>query len=270
MKQLKIAVVGAGKMGGAIIRMLASSGKIPVENIIACVAPPDDPVEVSERLGIKVILDSASVVKDRDVVLVAVKPHQSKTVLENIRGILKPDQLVISVITGRTTGYIEDILGRENPVIRVVPNTPFQIKAGMTVIFPGRFASDVHLKMAEEIFQLGGLVETVHDESLMDIATALVGSGPAFLYLVMESLAEGAIYSGMPSQLASRLSAQVTIGAGRMMLESGRHPAMLRGEVATPGGTTVEGLAELEKNGVRAAFMSAVEKAAKKAKMLSK
>jgi pyrroline-5-carboxylate reductase len=267
--KLKIAVIGAGKMGGALIRSLVENDVVPASHITASVAPSEDARAVGAQLGVKMYRDNSEMVKDRDIVILAVKPQASRKILEEIRDSLTGAQLFVSIAAARTTHYIEEILGGEIPVVRAMPNTPLLVGAGMTVLCRGRHATKAHLETASAVFSPVGLVDVVDNEDLMDAVTALSGAGPAYAYIMIESLAEGGVYTGLPRKLATRLAAQSLLGAAKMVIDRNEHPALLKDEVTTPAGVTIDGIMELEDGGIRVTLIKAVDKATRKSKELS-
>ncbi|MFA6033048.1 MAG: pyrroline-5-carboxylate reductase [Myxococcota bacterium] len=264
-----IAVIGAGKMGGAIVKALISSKVFPASAITGSVAPSEDMHRVAAHLGIKMERDNCALVKGRDIVILAVKPQSAKKILQEIGAAITGDQLLISIMAARSTGFIEEHLGKEIPVVRAMPNTPLLVGEGMTVLCRGKFATKAHLETARAIFASVGLVETIDNEELMDAVTALSGAGPAYAYIMIEALAEGGVYTGIPRALSTRLAAQSLLGAAKMVIQRGEHPALLKDEVTTPAGVTIDGIMELEDGGIRVTLIKAVDKATRKSKEIS-
>ncbi len=263
-----LGVVGAGKLGEAIVGGLLKQGELSAADVVGSVKHEGSLARVKERLGIGVTLDNREAVSGRDLVLLAVKPQNMDAVVREIADVLEPNQLVISVAASVTTAYVGERLGgRQIPVIRAMPNTPSMINAGMTALSGGLYARDEHLKAAEAIFKCVG--ETVFvDEHLMDGVTALSASGPAYIYVVIESLAEAGVKLGIPRDVSTLLAAQTMLGASRMVLESKAHPALLKDSVTTPAGCTIDGLMELEEGKLRVTLIKAVVKAAERAREL--
>ena len=201
-------------------------------------------------------------------VLVVVKPNVIKAVLSEIAPLLKPPKWCISIAAGVGTAVIESILQAETPVVRVMPNTPAVVCEGMAAISPGKHAGEEHLQRTLEIMQAVGKAIVVK-EKLMDATTALGGSGPAFVCLVIEALTDAGVQLGLSYKDASTIAAQTVLGTGKMIVSTGEHPAVLRNKVTSPGGTTAAGLYQLEKNGARSAIIDAVVAAAERAKQLS-
>ncbi|MBX9569793.1 MAG: pyrroline-5-carboxylate reductase [Candidatus Obscuribacterales bacterium] len=267
MKGKKLAVVGVGKLGEALISGLLKQGDLKSSDIVGSVGQESSIARLKERLGIEGSLDNRYVVKDKDIVLLAVKPQNMDAVLSEITDVLTPDQLVVSVAASVTTRFVQERLKEAVPVVRAMPNTPSIINAGMTGLCVGLHAKEDHKKMAEAIFKCVG--ETVFvDESLMDGVTALSASGPAYLYVIIESLAEAGVKLGIPREVSTLLAAQTMYGASRMVLESKAHPALLKDSVTTPAGCTIDGLMELEEGKLRVTLVKAVVKAAERAREL--
>lgn len=265
LKGKKLAVIGVGKLGEALISGLLRQGGL--DDIAGSVAHESSIARVNQRLGIMVTLDNLSLVRGRDVILLAVKPQNMDAVLRELSDVIQPNQLVISVAASVTTSFVQDRLKNEVPVVRAMPNTPSVMNAGMTGLCGGLYATEEHQQMAEQIFKCVG--ETVFvDESLMDGVTALSASGPAYLYVVIESLAEAGVKLGIPREVSTLLAAQTMYGAAKMVLESKAHPALLKDMVTTPAGCTIDGLMELEEGKLRVTLIKAVVKAADRAREL--
>jgi len=262
----KLTIVGLGKLGGILLDAFLEKGLIDRERVNATVQHPHRAQELSEQAGISVTTDNADAVSDSDIVILAVKPHGVRAVCEELRSHLKTDALVISVAASVPTLLIEDALG-QIPVIRAMPNTPAAIGSGMTGICTGRFAGRDELLAAESLFCAVGRTVVV-DEKHMDAVTGLSASGPAFLYVVLESLAEAGVKVGLPRDIATLLAAQTTLGAARMVLHTQSHPALLKDAVTTPAGCTIDGLMELEEGKARVTLIKAVVKATERARDL--
>jgi pyrroline-5-carboxylate reductase len=264
LRQSTVAILGAGKMGGAILDALIASAGIPPERLRITVKHKERAHQLSERLKLTVATDNASAVKGADLVLICVKPQHVIEVAKTIAPELAPNALVISIATAVTTSEIEAAIGGHFAVIRAMPNTPCRVGQGMTALCRGRNADDNSIARAAALFSLMGKTTEV-DEAWMNPVTSLSASGPAFIYVIIEALAEGGIRAGLPRELATLLSAQATLGAAAMVLESGLHPAVLKSEVTTPAGCTVDGLMELEDGKIRASLIRAVSTTSDKA-----
>ena len=265
-----IAIVGLGKIGGTLAQGLIRNRVVPKANVQGSTGHEASAREAQERLGIVVTTDNAALVRGKDVVILAVKPQTMPRVLEQLRGAVTEEQLVITLAAAITTRFVEEQLDGAISVVRAMPNTPCLVGQGMTVLCPGRYAMPEHVEIALAIFEAVGRVAVIDNEELMDAVTGLSGSGPAYCYIVIEALAEGGVKVGLPRELATLLAAQTMLGAAQMVLETGEHPAKLKDAVTTPAGTTVDGLLELEAGGVRVALIKAVDRATRKSKELSR
>ncbi len=267
LKDKKLAVIGVGKLGEALISGLLKNKTVSASQVCGTVGHEPSVQRVKEKLGIEVSLDNLKAVKDKDIILLAVKPQNMDNVLREISTVVSDKQLIISVAASVTTGFVEERLPKGIPVVRAMPNTPSVMNAGMAGLCTGTGATDEHKQMAEAIFKCVG--ETVFvDESLMDGVTALSASGPAYLYVVIESLAEAGVKLGIPREVSTLLAAQTMLGSARMVLESKAHPALLKDMVTTPAGCTIDGLMELEEGKLRVTLIKAVVKAAERAREL--
>jgi pyrroline-5-carboxylate reductase len=264
----KLALVGAGKIGEALLSGILSSQLVPVSNVVATDAEPTRASYIGENYGVKAYTDNRQAVAGADLILLCVKPQQVRDVLRGIRRqVRKKDVLVVSVAASVTTTLIEKELDRGVRVIRVMPNTPCLIRQGMTALCKGRHATDEDLKIARAIFSSMGRTVMV-DEKHMDAITGLSASGPAYVYMIIESLAEAGVKLGLPRELSTELSAQTLLGASALVLHTGEHPAKLKDVVTTPAGCTIDGLLELEEGGLRVTLIKAVVRAAERAREL--
>jgi pyrroline-5-carboxylate reductase len=260
-----LAVLGAGKMGGALVRGWVAAGVLTGGHVRLY-----DPVAAaSEALasdtGATIASSSADAVSGADLVLVSVKPHLVTSTLESLRASLAPGVAVVSVAAGVTLGALETAAGEGVAVLRVMPNTPALVGAGAAALCRGRHAGDGHAALVHTLFgAVGRSVEV--EERQMDAVTGLSGSGPAYVYLVIEALTDGGVRAGLPRDVARTLAAQTVLGAAQMVLETGEHPAALKDAVTTPGGTTITGLGVLERAGLRGTLIDAVQAAAARAR----
>jgi pyrroline-5-carboxylate reductase len=265
--QKAVAVLGTGKMGGILIEAFLKRGIVGPEKVRATVqhvSPNRKPVTTAKiALG----SDNRAAVKGADVVLVCLKPMTVGTVLDEVHDELNANTLVISIAASVTTDYIEKRAGANVPVIRAMPNTPSMVGEGITAICRGKHATQKHVDIAQTLFGAVGRTVVV-DEKHMDAITGLSGSGPAFLYIILEALAEGGVKMGLSRELATLLAAQTMAGAAKVVLETGHHPAMLKDTVTTPAGCTIDGILELEEGKLRVTLIKAVVKASQRAKEL--
>jgi pyrroline-5-carboxylate reductase len=257
LKVAKLGFIGAGAMGGALLRGLLAAGRVKVEELVFCDPDPKRQQEM-EKLGIEAAQDNAEVMHS-PVVVLAVKPQILKNVLEEIREFIRPGHLVISIAAGVPLAVLEEALP-DGRVIRAMPNAPLMVQAGMTALAPGSRATPEDLDLALDLFRAVGRAEVVQ-ESLMDAVTALSGSGPAFVAVFLEALADGAVKMGLPRILAMEFATQTVLGTALLLLEKNLHPGLLKDLVTSPGGTTIHGLHALEQGAFRAAVISAIESA---------
>lgn len=261
----RIAVIGLGKLGGILLRAFLDQQLVSADRITATVDHQENAEARTKIFGLPVSTDNLGAVKDADIVLLCVKPAGVQALCEEIAPLMA-GKLLISVAASVPTSAIETYFasGGNVPVVRAMPNTPSVIGSGMTGLSPGRFATDEHLALAKSLFDAVGRT-IVLDEKHMDAVTGLSASGPAFIYVVLESLAEAGVKVGLPREVATLLAAQTTLGAAGMVLDSGSHPALLKDEVTTPAGCTIDGLLELEEGGLRVTLIKAVVKATQRA-----
>ncbi|RJS74823.1 pyrroline-5-carboxylate reductase [Candidatus Bathyarchaeota archaeon] len=266
-KPVKVSVVGAGKMGEAIIAGLLSSGVYKPSDLKAYDISPMRRRYINDTYGVRCPETVEEALENAEIVFVAVKPKDMASALSSISPHLKPETVVVSIAAGVPISHIEEHLPEGTQVVRVMPNLACRVREAMLVYAPSARVKPENLDKTVRILGLLGRTVRLREEYL-NLATGLVGSGPAYIYLVIEALADAGVRMGLPKDIALTLAAQTTLGAAKMVLETGEHPAKLKDMVATPGGTTVEGLLELEERAVRAAFISAVSKAAEKAERL--
>ncbi|MDQ1390356.1 MAG: pyrroline-5-carboxylate reductase [Acidobacteriaceae bacterium] len=264
----RLAVLGAGKMGVILLQSLIKSGMFPPNLTSATVQHPERARMLCDKLNISVGIDNVAAVRNADIILLCVKPQVVREVMAELSGHINPQQLLISVAASVPTALIEKALGIDMPVIRAMPNTPCLLNCGMTGLCKGRFAEPSHLEAASTLFGVVGRTVVV-DEKQMDAVTGLSASGPAYIYIILEALAEAGVKVGLPRDIATLLAAQTTLGAARVVLETGDHPALLKDAVTTPAGCTIDGIMELEEGKLRVTLIKAVVKAAQRAKELA-
>lgn len=262
-----LAVLGAGKIGSLLVRSFLAQGLVTPQRLRATVRRAERAQVLGRELGVDVSTDNVAATRGADVVLLCVKPQTVTGVLAAIRPELGPGKLLISVAASVSTEYIEQHVGAGVPVVRAMPNTPCAVGSGMTGLCAGRYAEPEHLETARALFQAVGRTVVV-EERLMDAVTGLSASGPAFLYVVLESLIDGGLKVGLPRDVATVLAAQTMLGAARMALETGDHPALLKDAVTTPAGCTIDGILELEEGKLRVTLIKAVVKATERAGQL--
>jgi pyrroline-5-carboxylate reductase len=268
LKGKRVAFLGAGKMGGIVLQALLKNGLLTAKSTVATVAHPERAKALSAKLKVKVGTNNVEAAKGADIIVIAVKPQVVEEVVREIAGDIGPKQLIISVAASVPTAMIEKNLPAHVPVIRAMPNTPCILEAGMTAICKGKYASTSDLALTSRLFDVVGRTVVV-DEKHMDAVTALSASGPAYIYIILESLAEAGVKVGLPRDIATLLAAQTTLGAAKVVLETGDHPALLKDAVTTPAGCTIDGIMELEEGKLRVTLIKAVVKAAQRAKELA-
>jgi pyrroline-5-carboxylate reductase len=209
------------------------------------------------------------VVVEADIIILAIKPQMAKKVMEGLAGQIRRDHMIISVMAGVTTAAISKALRCDCPVVRAMPNTPCLVDAGATAIAAGAQAGEKDLAKAEAVFKSIGVVVTL-PESALDAVTGLSGSGPVYIYMVIEAMIDGGVKMGIPRAVAAKLAAQTVFGAAKLVLESGKHPAILKDEVTTPGGTAISAIHVLESKGLRSLLIDGIEAATKRSQELSK
>jgi len=253
----RIAVLGAGKIGEALLAGLLAAGHA-ADDLMFTERHPERAGELTARHGVAAVDVPAAA--QADVVVVAVKPQDIAPVLAELAPVLRPGALVVSLCAGLPTALFERVLASGTPVVRVMPNTPMLVGEAMSAISPGTHATDDQLGVVEKMLASVGRVVRV-PESQQDAVTALSGSGPAYFFFLVEAMIDAGILLGLPRTVAADLIVQSAFGAARMMQESGDHPVILREAVTSPAGTTIAAIRELEKHGVRAALIAAIEAA---------
>jgi pyrroline-5-carboxylate reductase len=261
-----IAILGAGKMGEALMSGLLRAGFKP-DQIMATVRRPAHAEALAQAYGVRVATN-AEAAKSAGTLILAVKPQDMAALLTEISAFVTADRLVISAAAGITTSFVEERLDHEVPVVRVMSNTPVLVDEAMSVISAGAHAGEEHLKLTEDLLKPVGKVLRI-PESQQDAATALSGSGPAYFFYLVEAMVDAGILLGMPRTAALEMVTQSIVGAAIMLRDSGEHPVILREAVTSPGGTTIAAIAELERHSVRAAFLAAIEAARDRGRALA-
>ncbi|MBA3233471.1 MAG: pyrroline-5-carboxylate reductase [Propionibacteriales bacterium] len=263
---MTVAILGAGVMGETVVSGLVRAGRDPGDLLVS-ERRLDRAVELREKYGVEVVTNLEAARRAQTLVLV-VKPQDMPDLLHEIAPEVRSDQLVISLAAGITTSSIEARLPGGVPVVRVMPNTPALVDEGMAAISPGTHCDETHLTEAEDLLRATGKVMRV-PEKQQDAVTAISGSGPAYLFFVVEAMIEAGVHLGLPRSTATELVVQTMFGSATMLRETGEHPTVLRERVTSPGGTTAAAIRELEDHKVRAAFMTALAAAAKRSRELA-
>ena len=268
MADRKIAVLGAGKAGEALIAGLLTSGWREPSEIVATARHEERLAELAERHAIATTTDNVDAASGAAIVVIAVKPQDIETLLAEVGGALTPEQTIISIAAAIPTSLIEGHLANGVPVVRAMPNTPMTVQEGMAGIAAGAHADEEHLAATEEV--LGSIGRSVRvDESYMDAITAVSGSGPAYFALLAESMIEAGILLGLSREISTDLVVQTMLGTAKLLRDERMHPVELREMVTSPGGTTIAAIRELEQAGVRAAFLNAIQAAMVRSKELA-
>jgi pyrroline-5-carboxylate reductase len=264
-----VAVIGAGNIGRALIGGMIESELIAPEQVIATRRTESALEEMADEFpGLRTTTDNVAAVQEASVVLLTIKPQSRAEVVTNIRDHIGRDVLVVSVLAGITTERLQLAFGQDQPVVRAMPNTPALVDAGATALSAGTYASEDQLQIARQVFEAVGEVVVVPEQH-MDAVTGLSGSGPAYVYMFIEALTDAGVKQGMSRADAAKLSAQTVYGAAKLAIETGKHPAILRDEVTTPGGTAIAAVSSLEQHGLRTMLINAVGTATHRSKELN-
>jgi len=259
----KIAFLGTGNMAEALVKGLLRSG-VATKDEIVCAEPREARrQEIAERYGVKVTADNRAAAEEAGIVLLSVKPQTMNTLLEEIAPAIDHRKLVVSIAAGISIGGIAAKLGGGVRIVRTMPNTPALVGAGATALARGSHATDADLEEAKRLFEAVGIAHVVEEHHL-DAVTGLSGSGPAYVFIAIEALADGGVKVGLARPVALALAAQTVLGAAKLVIETGDHPGRLKDQVTSPGGTAIAGIHALELAGLRAALIGAVEAATKR------
>lgn len=264
----KLAILGGGKMGEALMSGLLRSGWRSSHEVIVTVRREERGRDLAERHGVTITLDNQAAVRDADIALIAVKPQDMEALVMEIAPAVRPENLLISIAAGIPTSFIERRLSVEVPVVRVMSNVPVLVDEAMSAIAAGSHADEKHLAVAEEILSHVGRVVRLAEKHL-DAVTATSGSGPAYFALLAEAMIDACILLGLSRDVATELIVQTMLGSAKLLRETKMHPVELRELVTSPGGTTISAIRELENAGVRAAFLNAINAACDRARALA-
>ncbi len=265
--KLTIGFLGAGRMATALAQGFIKTGLVRPEQVFASDVIPAARKQFGTATGARICVSNADVLNSASVIFLAVKPHQVAEVIAEIQPLFTPRHLLISIAAGVTITRMESALPARARVIRVMPNTPALIGASASAFACGKSATKPDAALVQRLLSAVGIAVEVK-EPLLDAVTGLSGSGPAYVYQFIEALSDGGVASGLPRDLATKLAAQTVMGAAKMVLETGEHPGALKDAVTSPGGTTIEGIHELEKGRLRGTVMNAVRAATEKSRKL--
>ncbi|MBP2242195.1 pyrroline-5-carboxylate reductase [Cytobacillus eiseniae] len=263
-----IGFIGCGKMAQAIIGGILQSADYTNEQLIASAKSQETISKVKETLQIQATSDNKQVAKRADILFLAVKPAIHAAIIEEIKHSVKEDAIIITIAAGISLTFLEQSFGKEIKAVRTMPNTPSLVGEGMSAICANSSVTEADMIDIIRVFSCFGKVEVI-DEGLMNAIPAISGSSPAYVYMMIEALADGGVKAGLTRNQSYQLAAQAVLGAAKMILETGKHPGELKDEVCTPGGATIEAVAELEKRGFRASILSAMERCTEKTMALS-
>lgn len=263
----KIGFIGAGKMAQAMLEGILKSKMIASENIMASAVSEKKIINIRQAYDIITTDNNKDVARFSDILILAVKPDIHGQIIEEIKDEINKNAIIVTIAAGITLADIRHAFGFNVKAVRTMPNTPSLIGEGMSAICPNEYLSDNEITEIEHLFQTFGKTELL-PENLMDAVPAISGSSPAYVYMFIEALADGGVRQGIPKDKALRLASQAVLGAAKMVLETGTHPAVLKDNVCTPGGATIEAVAVLENNKFRGSILAAMEGCTEKAKLL--
>lgn len=265
---MKIGFIGCGKMAQAIMEGMIKKGNVQTDEIMVSAKTETTLQKAQEKYSVKINMDNKKVAEWADLIILAIKPDLHKSVIQEIKEVTNTSKVIVTIAAGITLDSMEQLFGREIKSVRAMPNTPSLVGEGMTALcFHPRLSSEEQ-ELVLRVFQAIGQVE-VFEESMMDSIPAISGSSPAYVYIMIEALADGGVRQGLPRDKAYKLAAQAVLGAAKMVLDSGVHPGQLKDQVCTPGGATIEAVAALEEKGFRASVLTAMERCTQKVWKLS-
>lgn len=265
----RVVLLGAGNMAEALIRGLLKAGLLEPKNIVATAPRAERRAELHASYGITTLEDNRAALQGADVVILSVKPQILDKVLREVAPAVPAQALIVSVAAGFPIAAIEERLGSGSRIVRAMPNTPALVGAGATAIAMGAHARPEDRDQAKAIFEAVGMV-TVVDETLLDAVTGLSGSGPAYVFMIIEALSDAGVKVGLPRRQAQALAAQTVLGSAKLLIETGEHPGVLKDQVTSPGGTAIAGLHTLEQGGLRTTLINAVQAATERSRELGK
>ncbi|PAB59253.1 pyrroline-5-carboxylate reductase [Anaeromicrobium sediminis] len=264
----KIGFIGCGNMGGAMIGGIIKSGLIKAENIMVSDLDEKKLESIKTALGINITTDSVELVNNSDIIVLAVKPNIYDLVIKGIKNSLTKDKLLVTIAAGVSLNHMESLLGHDYKIVRTMPNTPALVSEGMSALCPNKNISQEELDMIKAIFESFGKAEVVK-ENLIDAVIGVSGSSPAYVFMFIEAMADAAVLGGMSRDNAYKFAAQSVLGSAKMVLETGMHPGRLKDMVCSPGGTTIEAVSTLEKEGFRSSVIEGMLACMNKSKKMS-
>ena len=264
---MKLGFIGCGNMASAMMKGIIANGIIAAEDIIGADVFAPSREKAKETLGIAVTEDNREVATWAEIVVLSVKPQFYQDVIAGIKDCIKENQIIITLAPGKTLAWLEEQFGKTVKIIRTMPNTPAMVQEGMTAACPNDYVNQEELEMVCSILKGFGEVEVV-PEKMIDAVVAVSGSSPAYVFMMIEAMADAAVAEGMPRNQAYKFAAKAVMGSAKMVLETGKHPGELKDMVCSPGGTTIEAVKVLEETGFRGALMDAMEVCAEKSRNL--
>jgi len=253
-----VGFIGLGNMAKAMIGGMLSKGIVAPEEIVGSARTEETCERVKKEFEIDVTTDNVKVASAADVLVLAIKPQMFPTVVPVLKGIINPGATIVSIAAGKSLAYLEEMLGEDKKIVRLMPNTPAMVNEGITAVCPNANVEDKDLELVLKICNSFGISEVI-PESQMDAFCALAGSSPAYVFMYLEALADAGVKAGLPRDKAYKFAAQSTLGSAKLMLDTGKHPGVLKDMVCSPAGTTIEAVQALEEGGFRATVMEAVE-----------
>lgn len=265
----KIGFIGCGNMAQAMIGGMIKSGLVDKADIIGSRTNVKKLNAVKEKFGIVTVMDNKEVAKQADILILAVKPNIYPVVVDEIKGYVKDEVIIVTIAAGITISFMEKAFGKTVKIVRTMPNTPAMVGEGMSALCSNSEVKEEELSQVIKLFETFGKTEII-DEKLMDAVPAVSGSSPAYVFMFIEALADGAVRDGIPREKAYKMAAQAVLGSAKMVLETGIHPGVLKDNVCSPGGTTIEAVFTLEKNNFRGTVIEAMKACTDKTREMSK
>lgn len=267
--QINLGFIGCGNMGAALVRGIVKAGKVPAGSIFIYDVDKSKTGELAAETGVKAVDDNGEVIRNSDVIILAVKPGVVRTTLEPLAAAFDSTKVLVSIAAGITIKTLKEIIGNQVKIVRTMPNTPALVSEGMTILSYDEEIDDQEKMVVKELFKCVGGVEVL-DEKLMSEVIAVTSSSPAYVFMFIEAMADAGVQAGLQRSLAYKLAAQAVLGSAKMVLETGKHPGELKDMVCSPAGTTIEAVHTLEKNGFRYAVIEAMRECTRRAREIGK